>query len=71
MVIQKIVRKEDTLEITGQLMGAWPTKMYITTNQFGLILLSILNPSVISYVLLYPYFLLMKKLRPKPLPDRH
>ena len=71
MVIQKIARKKDTLEITGQLMGAWPSKMYITTDQFGWILLAALNPSVISYVLLYPYFLLIKKLRPKLLPDRN
>lgn len=71
MVIQKIARKNDTLEITGQLMGAWPSKMYITCDQFGAILRSVLSPSVILYVLLYPYFLISKKLRHKQQPDNH
>ena len=65
MVIQKIARKDDTLEITGQLMGAWPSKMYITSDQFGAMLQSVFSPSVLSYILLYPYFLISKKLRRK------
>jgi hypothetical protein len=69
MVIQKIKRKGDALEITGQLMGAWPSKMYITTDQFGLFIGAVFSPSVLSYVLLYPYYLLRNKLRGKPLPE--
>jgi hypothetical protein len=69
MVIQKITRKNDTLEITGQLMGAWPAKMYITCDQFGSFLRSVFSPSVLMYVLLYPYFLISNKLRRKPQPD--
>lgn len=71
MVIRKIQRKGDTLEITGELMGAWPSKMYITTDQFGLFLSSVFSPSVLSYVLLYPYYLIRNKLRGHPQPETH
>jgi hypothetical protein len=56
MVVQKVKRKDDTLEITGQLMGAWPSKMYITVDEFKNVFGLILNLEVIVYLLLYPYF---------------
>jgi hypothetical protein len=65
MVVQKISRKHDALEITGQLMGAWPAKMYITTEEFGNFLRAAFSPSVLLYVLLYPYFLISSKIRGK------
>ena len=65
MVVQKIKRKGDTLEITGQLMGAWPSKMYITLAEFKNMFGFIFNPDVIAFVLLYPYFLLAQKFRRK------
>jgi hypothetical protein len=66
MVIKKIQRKGDTLEITGELMGAWPSKMYITTDQFGSFLRSVFSPTVLAYIFLYPYFLIRNKLRGQP-----
>lgn len=65
MVVTKITRKHNTLEITGQLMGAWPSKMYITTEEFGGFIRAAISPGVISYLLLYPYFYLKKKIMKK------
>ncbi|NLI90945.1 MAG: hypothetical protein GX434_01705 [Peptococcaceae bacterium] len=67
VVVTKIARKDDTIEIVGQLMGAWPTKMYITTEEFGGFLRAVLSVSVISYLIRYPfYYLKMKLKREKP-----
>lgn len=63
MVLNEIRRDGDQLEITGQMMGAWPSKMYITLDEFGDFLRIMLRPAIISYVLLYPYFLIRKKLK--------
>lgn len=65
MVVQKIKRKDDSLEITGQLMGAWPSKMYITLDEFKNVFGLMLNLEVFAFVLLYPYFLVSKKFRRK------
>lgn len=63
MVLNEVRRDGDQLEITGQMMGAWPSKMYITLDEFGDFLRIMLRPAIISYVLLYPYFLIRKKLK--------
>ena len=65
MVLDKIRRDGDQLEITGQMMGAWPSKMYITVEEFGDFVRVMLCPSIIIYVLLYPYFFIRKKLSNK------
>ncbi len=65
MVVSKITRKGNSLEITGALMGAWPAKMYITTEQFGGFLRATFSPGVISFVLLYPFFYISNKFRRK------
>jgi hypothetical protein len=65
MVITKIARKGNALEITGQLMGAWNSKMYITTEQFGGFLRATFSPGVITFVLLYPFFYILSKFRRK------
>lgn len=58
MVVTKVARKDSSLEITGQMMGAWPTKMYITPKEFGACLRIALSPSVLLYLLAYPFILL-------------
>ncbi len=58
MVVQNVKRKGDSLEIIGQMMGAWPSKMYITRREFLNMLPLVLNLEVITYVLLYPFFCL-------------
>lgn len=63
MVVTKITRKGDLIEIIGQLMGAWPSKMYITPEEFGGFVRAAFSPCVISYLLLYPFFYLRKKLK--------
>lgn len=63
MVVTRIARKGNMLEITGQLMGAWNSKMYVTTEQFGGFLRATFSPAVISFVLLYPFFYISSKFR--------
>lgn len=63
MIVQKVKRKGDSLEITGQMMGAWPSKMYISLEEFKNLFPMLLNFDVITYVLLYPFFLLGRALR--------
>jgi len=58
MVISKVGRKGSTIEITGQLMGAWPSKMYITPKEFAKMVCMAVRPGVIVFVLLYPFFLI-------------
>lgn len=65
MILQELKRKGDKLEINGQLMGAWPSKMYITSEEFGGFLRLALSWSVISYLLLYPFYRLAALLRKK------
>lgn len=65
MVLEKVTRKGDQLEITGRMMGAWPSKMYITLDEFGDFIRIMLTPALIAYIFLYPYFLLRKKLQTK------
>lgn len=65
MVLEKITRKGDQLEITGRMMGAWPSKMYITLDEFGDFIRVMLTPSLVAYILLYPFFILRKKLQTK------
>lgn len=63
MVVTKVSRKDDSIEIVGQLMGAWPAKMYITTEEFGGFLRVALSLSVLSYVLRYPFYYLKMKMK--------
>lgn len=70
MVVTKIVRKGNSLEITGSLMGAWPAKMYVTTEEFGGFLRATFSLAVISYVLMYPFFYIISKLRPREKSDK-
>lgn len=65
MVVTRIARKGNMLEITGQLMGAWNSKMYVTTEQFGGFLRATFSPAVLSFVLLYPFFYIASKFRRK------
>lgn len=58
MVISKVGRKGRSIEITGQLMGAWPSKMYVTPKEFAKMVVMGLRPGVILFILLYPFFLL-------------
>lgn len=65
MVVTRIARKGNMLEITGQLMGAWNSKMYVTTEEFGGFLRATFSPAVLSFVLLYPFYYISSKLKPK------
>jgi len=58
MTISKVGRKGITLEITGQLMGAWPSKMYITPRELTKMVILALRPGVFLFILLYPFFLI-------------
>ncbi len=57
MVISRVGRKGRTIEITGQLMGAWPSKMYITPKEFAKMVSMAVRPGVIVFFILYPLFL--------------
>jgi hypothetical protein len=59
MVISRVGRKGGTIEITGQLMGAWPSKMYITPKELAKMVLMAVRPGVMVFFLLYPIFLIM------------
>ncbi|MDA3823873.1 MAG: hypothetical protein PF450_14850 [Bacteroidales bacterium] len=59
MTISKVGRKGIALEITGQLMGAWPSKMYITPRELIKMVFLALKPGVFLFILLYPVFLIM------------
>lgn len=63
MVVTGIARKGNMLEITGQLMGAWNSKMYITTEAFGGFLRATFSPAVLSFVLLYPLHYILGKIK--------
>jgi hypothetical protein len=63
MILQQLRRKGDKLEITGQIMGAWPSKMYITPDEFGGFIRLALSWSVISYLLLYPFYYIAGRLK--------
>jgi len=65
MVVTRIARKGNMLEITGQLMGAWNSKMYVTTEEFGGFLRATFSPAVLSFVLLYPFYYISSKLKHK------
>jgi hypothetical protein len=58
MVVTKVNRKGNSLEVTGRMMGAWPAKMYITPKEFWTCIRIALSPSVLAYLLLYPFILL-------------
>ncbi len=58
MVVTKIKRKGSSLEITGQMMGAWPSKMYITPKEFLACIRFALTPGVIMYLLAYPLIII-------------
>ena len=58
MVVSKMGRKGGTIEITGQLMGAWPSKMYITPGEFGKMLLMALRPGILLFILSFPFLLI-------------
>ncbi len=63
MVVSRIRRKGNSIEITGALMGAWPAKMYITPGEFGGFLRAALSPGMLLYVMLYPFYFISDKLR--------
>jgi len=58
MVVTKMARKGLSLEVTGQMMGAWPVKMYITPKEFWTCIRMVLSPSVLLYLVIYPFLLL-------------
>ncbi|PKL77594.1 MAG: hypothetical protein CVV25_14185 [Ignavibacteriae bacterium HGW-Ignavibacteriae-4] len=58
MVVTKVARKGDSLEVTGQMMGAWPSKMYITPKEFWTCVLIAFSPGVLLYLLAYPFILI-------------
>jgi hypothetical protein len=58
VVISGIRREGRSLEITGQLMGAWPSKMYVSPVDFGRMILQALRPGVLLFVVLFPFLLI-------------
>lgn len=58
MVVTKVGRKGSSLEVTGQMMGAWPSKMYITPKEFWNCIKIALSPSVLFYLVAYPFILI-------------
>lgn len=65
MAVQRVKRKGRSLEIIGQMMGSWPSKMYVTRKEFKNMFPLVLNPDVILYILLYPFFCLMDLIQHK------
>jgi len=59
MVISRVGRKGRSIEITGQLMGAWPSKMYITPKEFAKMVSMSVRPGVMLFILLYPFLLIV------------
>jgi hypothetical protein len=62
MVINGIRKKGRSIEITGSLMGAWPAKMYITTKEFGGFIRAALNPGLLLYIFMYPFYFIAEKI---------
>ena len=58
MVVTDVRRKNDDLEVAGQLMGAWPSKMYITPEEFWCCIRIAVSLPVLKYALAYPRILL-------------
>lgn len=58
MVVTKVGRKGVSLEVTGQMMGAWPSKMYITPREFLKCIRIALSPGVLLYLLAFPFILI-------------
>lgn len=58
MVVTKVGRKGSSLEVTGQMMGAWPSKMYITPKEFWNCILIAISPGVLLYLVAFPIILI-------------
>src|SRR3989304_4790876 len=56
--VRSITRKDNKVQIIGQLMGAWDSRMYITPREIRKLIGLSLNQSLISYILLSPLFIL-------------
>lgn len=65
MVVSKLGRKGYSIEITGQLMGAWPSKMYLTPKEFAKMIFMSLKPGVLLFLIGYPFFLAAEWLKDK------
>jgi len=61
MVVTRMRKKGRSIEITGSLMGAWPAKMYITTGEFGGFIRAVMNPGVLLYIVMYPFYFIAEK----------
>lgn len=58
MVVTGVSRKGTSLEVTGQMMGAWPSKMYITPKEFWNCIKIAVSPGVLLYLAAYPIILI-------------
>ncbi|MBU0475095.1 MAG: hypothetical protein KKF62_13155 [Bacteroidetes bacterium] len=65
MVVTKVARKGSSLEVTGQMMGAWPAKMYITPKEFWTCIRLALSPGVLLYLIAYPFILVSSLFKKK------
>ncbi|MCT4637274.1 MAG: hypothetical protein N4A72_06165 [Bacteroidales bacterium] len=65
MVVTKVKKKGTELEVTGQMMGAWPAKMYITPKEFWSCIKMALSPGVLFYLISYPFILLGSRFKKK------
>jgi hypothetical protein len=65
MSIESIKREGNKLVIDGRLMGAWKSKMYITPDTILKLLKLLINPSLLFYILLFPFFIIKNKISSK------
>ena len=60
--IKSIERKGEKLFVTGQ-VGIWNAKMYVSVEEVGRLIKLALTPSVIFYLLFFPFLYFKSKLR--------
>jgi phytoene dehydrogenase-like protein len=65
MAVRDISREGDRLVINGSIVGAWPSKMYVSLRDTLTMARFILTPQVIFYILSLPFLALRKKWRGK------
>ena len=62
MTIEAVEREGERLVIEGRLMGAWKSKMYVTPDTILKMLRFLLNPSLLWYLVLLPFFIIKDRL---------
>jgi len=63
MTLEALGREGDRMVIQGQMVGAWPCKMYINLEDVLRMVRLLLAPQVIFYILSLPFLVLFRTWR--------